>query len=344
MMRSDDGSTFTTSSQLGQDPTIHSYRALVPMNGCLYTSPTGRVRGKANVAETPIVLESPDPVSTPWAPISPPAFGDATNLTIFEMAAFNGYLYAGTLNPTRGFQVWKAQPNGRSPLAWTCVIADGAYRGNLNEGVASMCVFDNALYVGTGIQGGGYDRIFGIGPAAAELIRIHPDDSWELIVGAPRDTPEGRKVPLSDLGPGFDDLFNGYIWRMAVHDGWLYAGTFNWSAFLPYLQLDHHPPILQALAFQMGINKTVNNRGGFHLWRSRDGIDWIPVTRNGFDNIYNCGARTMVSTPYGLFVGTANLFGPDVAVETVNGWEYVPNPSGGLEVWLGSHAEPPPKA
>jgi hypothetical protein len=59
------------------------------------------------------------------------------------------------------------------------------------------------------------------------------------------------------------------------------------------------------------------------------------VTRNGFGNPYNYGARTIVSAQGQLFVGTANPFGPQVAVATAAGnWVYVDNPRGGLEVWM----------
>src|SRR5262249_10950321 len=57
-----------------------------------------------------------------------------------------------------------------------------------------------------------------------------------------------------------------------------------------------------------------------------------------FDNPYNSGIRTMVSTPHGLAVGTVNPFGPEVAVKRGETWEYVDNPRGGLEVWLGNAA------
>jgi hypothetical protein len=102
------------------------------------------------------------------------------------------------------------------------VINDGAHRGNLNQAVMSMFVFDNALYVGGGIRRGGYDREFKTGPAAAELIRIHPDDNWDLAAGEERRTPDGSKSPLSNLGPGFGNSFTGYIWSMAEYDGVLY--------------------------------------------------------------------------------------------------------------------------
>ncbi len=89
-----------------------------------------------------------------------------------------------------------------------------------------------------------------------------------------------------------------------------------------------------------------------HLWRrgapcptpdgfltaTRDGTTFYAVTRTGFDNPYNSGIRTMVSTPHGLAVGTVNPFGPEVAEKHGDRWEYVGNERGGLEVWLGSRA------
>src|SRR5262249_5517247 len=160
--------------------------------------------------------------------VSDLGFGDPDNQTFFEMADFNGHLYVSTLNPHSGFQVWKTR-GGRKPYRWSRVITNGAFRGNLNEIAISMCVFDGALYVGTAIQHGGYARANAVGPAAPELIRIYPDDSWDLIVGRERWTPVGRKFPLSGRGPGFDNPFNGYFWRMIAHNGWLYLGTYKWA-------------------------------------------------------------------------------------------------------------------
>ena len=44
--------------------------------------------------------------------------------------------------------------------------------------------------------------------------------------------------------------------------------------------------------------------------------------------------RTLESTPYGLFLGTANPWGPKVM--PLDGDDYVFNPRGGCEVFLGS--------
>ena len=61
----------------------------------------------------------------------------------------------------------------------------------------------------------------------------------------------------------------------------------------------------------------------------------MPVNRQGFGNPYNYGLRTLVSTPHGFFLGTANPFGPRVAVRRGDQWRYEDNPQGGLEIWLG---------
>ena len=36
------------------------------------------------------------------------------------------------------------------------------------------------------------------------------------------------------------------------------------------------------------------------------------MTKNGFDNFYNYGIRTIVSNGKRLFIGTANPFGPKI--------------------------------
>jgi len=308
ILRSDDGEHFVPVSQRGlENNDIWSLRTLVPFRGRLYTSPTGRIGAELidrNIAETPIVLEGPDPAAASWKQVSEIGFGDPTNRGIFEMALFNGFLYAGTGNPYTGFQIWKTRAEV-SPYQWQKVITDGAFRGNSNEAIVSMYVFNDALYVGTGIQGMGYDRAYNAGPAAAELLRIHPDDSWELIVGSRRRTFEGVKTPLSGLGPGFGNKFNSVIWRMIEHDGWLYVGTEDLCSYLlPITRIAH--------IRSQAIDDLVDEEGGFDLWRSQDGAVWELVTRVGFGNPHNHGLRTFASTPIGLFVGTTGLHGCEI--------------------------------
>ncbi|HMP77416.1 MAG TPA: hypothetical protein PKE12_14060 [Kiritimatiellia bacterium] len=342
LLRSTDGEHFEPIPMAGALASQFStFRPMVVMeDGRLITAPTGRT-GSANSAGVALVMETNDPRGQTWTQVNENNFGDDHNETIFEMAAFNGHVYAGTLNP-EGFQLWKTDALGKPPYTWKRVLKRGGDRGPVNEGVGSLCVFNNALYVGSVINNGGYDRKYGIGPAPVEIIRVHPDDSWDLVMGDGRLTDDGMKMPLSGLGGGFDKFFNSYLWRMCVHDGWLYAGTFAWSALLHYIPRDKWPDAAKSLFDKDRTKMIVDRVGGFDLWRTRNGATWLPVTQNGFGNTYNWGVRTMASSPYGLFVGIANPFGPEVAVPRNEGWQYEANPRGGCEIWLGSTTPPPP--
>jgi ubiquinone/menaquinone biosynthesis C-methylase UbiE len=345
ILETKDGTHFRVLPNPGLTRRHNTFRTLVSHRSRLFTSPTGATRGwkngafkgsTSNAAGTAMVLESSDPARGLWRTANQPGFGDPSNTTVFEMMPFSGHLYAGTLNPTEGLQIWKARADGRHPYVWKKVLAHGASRHALNECATSMCVFNGALYVGTGIQNGGYDKKHKVGPAAAELLRIHPDDTWDLVVGRSRSTPAGFKTALSGYGPGFDDYYNAYFWRMAAHDGWLYVGTYKWGVLLPFLPIDKWPAAAAAEVRRIGVDRLAEEEGGFDLWRSRDGVQWEPVTCDGFGNPYNYGVRTMASTPYGLFVGTANPFGPKVARRGRNRWHYETNPRGGLEIWQAS--------
>ena len=138
---------------------------------------------------------------------------------------------------------------------------------------------------------------------------------------------------LSGRHAGFDNFFNGYFWRMAEHDGWLYMGTFEWSAWLGYVSHSRWPGAFADLLGYVGAKRLFENTSGFDLYRSYDGDNWVPVSNNGLGNPYNMGLRTLQSTPYGLFCGTANPWGPRVM--PLDGDEYVFNPRGGCEIFLG---------
>jgi hypothetical protein len=221
---------------------------------------------------------------------------------------------------------------GERPYVWEKIIERGAYRGKLNQGVSALYSFKGALYVGSGIQGGGIDTQNKVGPGAPELIRIFPDGHWDLLVGDARETPIGRKEPLSGYLPGFDNLFNGYFWRMCAHEGWLYLGTFEWSSLIGYANRRRWPEAFVGLVNHLDPQFILDRQSGFDLYRSFDGENWVPVTTNGMDNPYNIGLRTLVSSPHGLFLGTANPFGPKIM--PLNGDRYVPNPRGGCEVFF----------
>lgn len=346
ILRSEDGLTFEVAARPPFTPDVRSFRTLQPYKGRIHTSPTssGRLNLKMlalrktedSVSGDATIYATDDILSGKWQVTNTEGFGDKENVTVFEMAEFNGRLYAGTVN-RYGTQLWRTDgTETQPPYRWVKVLDRGAGRGSHNEAIGSLQVFEGALYVGTGVVNGGYHRRYRIGPAASEVIRVWPDDSWDLLVGASRMTDQGLKYPLSGFAPGFDNMFAGYVWRMTVHDGWLYAGTFSWAMLLPYLPRQFWPEDSLALLRHWSLEELSYRHGGCMLWRTADGIRWYPVTQNGFGNPYNWGIRNMASTPYGLFVGTANPFGPTVAQKQSGRWQYVPNPRGGLEVYLGS--------
>jgi hypothetical protein len=332
ILRSTDGTTFEVITRPGLNRHMpFGFRPLVSLKGRLYTSPVGSPM-VPNISAYPTVFETDDPARgalnpAVWRPVSAPGFGDPHNLSIFEMAVFKDHLYAGAGN-LNGFQIWKTDATGSPPYRWTPVVTNGGYQGPSGlPAVISMCPFGEWLYVGSGRAVAEQETLE---PAPGELIRIAPDDSWEVVAGAPRDTSQGFKAPISGMAAGFGNPFALYVWWMEEHHGWLYAGINDATTFLCYTPRSRlGPSAVRWVDQHGGVEPTVEAEGGFDLWRTQDGVHWTCITRTGFGNPCNNGVRTLKSTPVGLFVGTMNFF--TEAKDPVTG-----EPRGGVEVWLGS--------
>jgi len=240
------------------------------------------------------ILEADEPAlgNNHFRQVSPPG----TN--VFEMEPFNGFLYVGAGDDARGYSVLKTDATGLPPYDFIPVVTDGAFRGATMKSVVSMHPFRGRLYVGSA---GWWPR-----PLACELIRINPDDTWDLVVGNPRRTPTGDKVPLSGLPDGFGNPFNAHVWRMHDHEGVLYVGTNDASWSLRVLP---------------GVEAFSKGEFGFDLYASANGRDWHQITRDGFGHPSAFGLRTFASWQRRLFVGTAD----EVA---------------GAQVWVGRTANP----
>lgn len=293
VLRSADGVQFDPVTAPGiDDDTVMSFRGLTSFKGKLFAAPAGTITEQMidrNLAPRAIVHVAQDPASGVWEPACLPGFGDPINHGVFSLATAHGHLYAGTGSPTRGFQLWRTAAEGPAPYHWERMLTDGAWRFNHNLTTAAMVEFGGDLYVGSGIPGFGYDAENDVGPSAAELIRLHPDGSWDLIFGEPRFTPDGLKIPLSAMGPGLDDPYNAVIWNMCVHQGTLYIGTHNWEPN-DWAMHGNGAPI----------------QGGYQLWASSDGENWTLVLADGNGSITSTGVRTLLSAPEGLYLGTSN--------------------------------------
>lgn len=323
ILRSEDGRHFEPVIAPGMgDDRIMSFRGLVAHEDLFFAVPAGTISAAGidrNLAPEAIVHVSRDPARGRFAPGCAPSFGDPANRGLSALISANGRVHAGTSNPARGFQLWSTDATGEPPFTWRRDLTDGAWRYNQNMSVAAMCGFGGSLYVGTGIPGPGHDADNDIGPCAAELIRVHPDGSWDLIFGEPRFTPDGLKVPLSGLGPGLGDPWNAAIWSMAVHEDVLYIGTRNWRS---------NDLAARGAGAEMA--------GGYQIWASPDGETWTEIVADGFGNPGSTGLRRLISTPVGLFMGSSNQTRLVKAQAMLHGGAMQETDSaGGFEVLLG---------
>jgi hypothetical protein len=274
LLRTTDGVNFQSVSQnpgtFFGDLTNTGLRAGVIHNGRMYLV-NGSARGEGLLVES----DNPAGGNDTFRKVMP------QDTLVWDATSFNGFLYVGVSSPD-GFSVVKTDAQGTPPYTFTTVITAGGYLTQPSSSVVSFQTFQGQLYVGT--------------YTPAELYRINPDDSWELLIGKARQTPTGWKSPLSGLNPGFGWPFNVQIYRMHEYQGVLYLGTLDTSRELT----ERFPnPSLDAL---------LRPQYGFDLFRTTDGLHFTPVTTNGFGDEFQISARTFESTPYGLFFGTGSYW------------------------------------
>jgi hypothetical protein len=248
------------------------FRAMAALDGALYVTASGGLTGDGVVLR----VRNPAGRSPRFKQVSP------RNLAVFELQPFAGRLYAGTGDFGRGYAVWRSDRGHR----WTPVVTDGAGRGSTITSVVSMQPYQGRLYVGANGWG------TALSPSS-ELIRVGPDDRWELVVGNPRQLADGTtKAPVSGLPDGFGNPFNSHFWRMQTYDGALLLGSNDWSWSL------HGVP---------GVDGWLGGEYGFDMYGSCNGDQWWVATRDGFGRPFDFGVRTMTASPAGLFAGTTNL-------------------------------------
>ncbi|MBA3945870.1 MAG: hypothetical protein H0X37_15040 [Herpetosiphonaceae bacterium] len=294
---------------------VTGYRSMTINNGKMYIVASSGLNGQGQV------FESANPsVGSTWRQITPCDFRLIPNFytEIYEMASYNNVLYLGTgaqqlAQTLQPFKVYYWDGNGTSDSNFHTVINGGGYDSNnplfppscavpqptcQSPDVVSTQVYDNHLYIGTG--------------APAEVYRINPDNSWDLIVGNPRVGGGSQKNPLSTLGPGFgpaapSPVNNTLVWRMACYQEQLYIGTLNNATA-------NRPNAATSLQ--------TTDIMGFNLFSSANGTSLSTITTSGFGNTvtdpnnrdftnnhgWNEGARSITPTPYGLVVGSANPY------------------------------------
>lgn len=323
-----------------------STRAMVIHEGKLYMAVLNEldVVGLANT----LIYVSTDPEKEGWElidvkgdPAKNPRGAVAT------MLSFNGYLYVGTTLPG-GFELWRTRGTVPQKDDWKLVVDKGAGDA-LNEIPLSIGVFKEHIYVGTALFGIHSINPTNptVPPKGFDVIRIDRNDRWQLIVGGlpviPTEPLTGNRG-ISPYPSGFGNITNAYCWQIQAQGDELYLGTFDWAVIIPpFLPL--LPSILQKVTplnldnylvalstyFRIILNinpsfrqfpieqiitmvlssflLNVQTTFGFDLWKSIDGVNWIPVTINGLGNPNNYGARNLFLSSNGkLYLGTSNPF------------------------------------
>jgi hypothetical protein len=308
ILRSTDGVNFTPIPEdpgtfLGDlvtgnpDIQVASIRSLVKANGQMFAAVTN-FRGEGFMIASP----NPSEGDNAWQRVSPtPA---VPNFAVWILAAYNNALYVGTGDRQNdlGYGVYKTTngPGDPTPYQFTPIIMDGGWQPDTNlrsPTTLSMHVWNDPA---DGLQHlmCGTDR-------KIEIARVNPDDSWDLVMGQPRSTPDGWKAPLSGIGYYFDNDFNGHIWQMQ-DETWntlpgqantnlgLHATTWDWSILFRNSSLTALP---------------TTGEEGFDHFYSPDAIHWYIVSKDGMGDGLNMGGRSGVFSPFGLFWGTARVTG-----------------------------------
>jgi hypothetical protein len=274
LLRSTDGETFTAVPQLPGtvlgSTGAEGFRSITVFNDRLYVT-LGGFWGDGRLLEA----ANPRLGNNAFRYVTPPG------MRVFSVTPFNGQLYVGSTDVINGYSVLRTAGTGPAPYQFTPVVTGAAHHpGNDAQkphSVISMAVFDGRLYAGT--------------DGAIDVIRVNPDDSWDLIVGVFRDTPNGLRTPPHTLGAQFAWPYNILTWRMAVHDDVLFISTYDRSSFLK------DAPEGAVLRPYMGAK----------LYATKNGVHFTSVAPNFLDGDFlNYGIRTMLSTPIGFFIGTAN--------------------------------------
>ena len=259
---------------LDEDDILVGFRSILGFNGRLFVVATSGLRGDG------WLLVSDDPTFGHFELVLLPRAATRA----YQLVEFNDQLYVGIGSEDEGYEVWRTAAVGDpASFSFTPVVRNGAGRGDHIRSVVAMHPFKGRLYIGAN----GFHAF----PVSAEMIRINPDDSFDIVAGRPR-WYEGKYMrPISGFRDGMNNVFNVHFWRMQEHNGILYVGTNDASwrlRTIPWLD-----PFIR-----FGY--------GFDLFKTEDGVKWEVVTQNGFGEPFAFGVRTFISDETGLHLATAN--------------------------------------
>lgn len=245
-----------------------------------------------SLAVSEFVQAAPD-----WQQVNSNGFGGPQTLEVSALAAFNGYLYAGTYNPIDPGTIFDGAQIFRSPdgVTWAPVTQPGF--GNSHDiappAILDLTSFNGYLYAGTG-RGN-----------ASQLWR-----SLNGVIWSPMDVT------------GFSDPENVAITVLAEYGGKFYAGVTNqvsgaqiWSSFTgdnnswtrvaPETAGTAPASITGFAEFDGALYAAVESEAPAQIWQSY-GDAWTTVVSNGFGDANTLLTGGMAVFGTYLYVGAGN--------------------------------------
>jgi hypothetical protein len=226
---------------------------------------------------------------------------------IGAMASFDGHLYWGTLNlPFMGYAAhlitYGFAPEDLAAAPLNTFRAASLLRGRDFGGPAPKV---EVVY--------GFDKAQVFIPQGTEQL-----NDRTVTTGIWQEQPNNTGKPLYG-DAGFGTISNAYIWSMGVYENKLFIGTMD-TSFNTRVIMQTIPATILARVVGLDLFEPANlHPPVMTLLRLRgDGADVYvmnasdqparAMTKMAFGQYSTTGIRTMVTTPSGLYMGTANSF------------------------------------
>ena len=171
---------------------------------------------------------------------------------IWDIIEYNRKLYVtivtdksidGKINK-QGFAMYRGDKDSNGDFTWTQIIGDkdgskyGYGLGIDHSMSCNMWVYDGYLYLGTYNDPmldlaeipatGNFELLYNDLDHSIYLYRMDKNENFEQVAGK-NDNPNFPNGPIGNLGAGLGNNSNQYVWRMGVHNGEFYIGTYDTS-------------------------------------------------------------------------------------------------------------------
>ena len=281
-----------------------------------------------------------------WQQVNSSGFGDPGAGEVSAVEAFNGYLYAGTHNPSDPAQLFDGAQILRSPdgTTWTPVTQPGfgSSHDTRPPAILDLTVFKGYLYASTGrgnaaqiwrsADGVNWGRVVNAGfgdPDIVELTVMTEYGGW-LYVGASKQdseaqiwrtfTGDGTLSSWTQVALGTDPAS---VTGMVAFDGGLYAAVQSETDAPAQIWQTFGGPWTTIVSDGFGDSSTTltggmavlggylyvgagNTVNGAQLWRSNDGENWSQAISPAFGDVNNLKVEMVSVFLNQLYVSVKN--------------------------------------